>query len=91
MNKNIGEKIPYLSTFETQLRGDTLKIDPTFDLYFDFSSTMKRGVADKIYGKLIQDAVYKTEPSDNLYSIGENPELKLITGTTVEKKIKYLV
>ena len=90
LNKNIGEKIPYLSTFETQLRGDTLKIDPTFDLYFDFSSTMKRGVADKIYGKLIQDAFYKIEPSDNLYSIGENPELKLITGTNVEKQNQVL-
>ena len=90
LNKNIGEKIPYLSSFEKQLRGDTLKTESAFDLYFDFSSTMKRGVTDKIYGKLIQDAFYKIEPSDNLYSIGENKELKLITGSNVEKQNSVL-
>ena len=90
LNKNIGEKIPYLSSFEKQLRGDTLKTEAAFDLYFDFSSTMKRGVTDKVYGKLIQDAFYKIDPSDNMYSIGENNVLKLITGSSVEKQNSVL-
>lgn len=90
LNKKLAEDIKYLSDFEKQLRGDTLKTETSYDLYFDFSSTMKRGVTDKIYGQLIQDAFYKIGPSDNLYSIGENPELKLITGTNVEKKNQVL-
>ena len=90
LNKKLAEDIKYLSDFEKQLRGDTLKTETSYDLYFDFSSTMKRGVTDKIYGQLIQDAFYKIEPSDNLYSIGENPELKLITGTNVEKQNQVL-
>ena len=87
--KKIEDKT-YLSSFERELRGETIKIDPSFDLYFDFSSTMKRGVTDKVYGKLIQDAYYKIEPSDNMYSIGENKELKLITGSNVEKQNSVL-
>ena len=88
-NKKI-EDMSYLSNFERELRGKTIKIDPSFDLYFDFSSTMKRGVTDKVYGKLIQDAFYKIEPSDNMYSIGENKVLKLITGSSVEKQNSVL-
>ena len=87
--KKIEDKA-YLSNFERELRGETIKIDPSFDLYFDFSSTLKRGVTDKVYGKLIQDAYYKIEPSDNMYSIGENKELKLITGSNVEKQNSVL-
>jgi hypothetical protein len=69
-----------LSVLEGRLRGDTTGVDPAFDLYFDFSSTMSRAVSDKAYSSLITQSINSSDEKTTCYVIGANPDLKPVTG-----------
>jgi hypothetical protein len=69
---------------------DTLSLESDYDLYFDFSSTMKRAVSDNVYSNLITTAIDKSNDKTNCYSIGANSALKPIEGDLIAKKRKIL-
>jgi hypothetical protein len=79
-----------VSPVEQALRGDTVKVDPSYDLYFDFSSTMKRAVSDKVYSDLITSAIFESDDQTSCYIIGANPELKKVTGDNTVRKNTFL-
>jgi hypothetical protein len=79
-----------LSKLEMTLRGDTAAVDPSYDLYFDFSSTMKRAVSDKVYSDLITSAIFESDGKTNCYIIGENPALKAVQGDNNVRKNTFL-
>ena len=80
-----------LDRVENALRGlDKSKVDPNYDLYFDFSSTMKRAVTDKVYSDLITEAIFESDNNTNCYIIGENPTLKKVEGDNTLRKNTFL-
>jgi hypothetical protein len=81
------EKIEALNV---KLSGDTVLVKPTYDLYIDFSSTMKRGLTDKDFRQLIETAFYKGGSNLNCYSIGESKNLAPIQGDINAKKNEVL-
>jgi hypothetical protein len=83
-------KADKIEKLNIQLTGDTLKVNPAFDLYFDFSSTMKKSLKDQAFKDLIESAFYNGGESVNCYSIGENPQLTPIAGGMAEKKNEIL-
>ncbi|MFM7053287.1 MAG: hypothetical protein ACKOX7_00950, partial [Bacteroidota bacterium] len=83
-------KATAVSEVESILRGDTVSVDPSYDLYFDFSSTMKRAVTDKVYSGLITAAIFESDNNTNCYIIGANPDLKPVTGDNTARKNTFL-
>jgi len=79
-----------LSALEKELWGDTISINKSYDLYFDFSATMKRAVNDATMKELITTAFDGLDPQDRIYSIGENKAVKEITGDKAAKQNSVL-
>jgi hypothetical protein len=79
-----------LSALEKELWGDTISINKSYDLYFDFSATMKRAVNDATMKELITTAFDGLDPQDLIYSIGENKAVKEITGDKAAKQNSVL-
>jgi hypothetical protein len=79
-----------ISTLEKNLRGDSTSCNENYDLYFDFSATMKRAVNDQNIKDLITNAFDGLGTSDKIYSIGENKDLKEITGDKATKQNSVL-
>lgn len=79
-----------LEALNVQLTGDTVQCDASYDLYFDFSSTMKKSLKDQKFKELIESAVYKGGAEANCYSIGENSSLTPIAGDLDARKNEIL-
>ncbi len=80
-----------LSALEKELWGDTISINKSYDLYFDFSATMKRAVNDATMKELITTAFDGLNiQDDRIYSIGENKAVKEITGDKAAKQNSVL-
>ena len=79
-----------LSALEKELWGDTVEVNKNYDLYFDFSATMKRAVNDATMKELITTAFDGIDPQDRIYSIGENKAVKEITGDKAAKQNSVL-
>lgn len=79
-----------ISVLEKDLRADSTNCNASYDLYFDFSATMKRAVNDAGMKELITNAFDGLGEGDKIYSIGENKELKAITGDKATKQNSVL-
>ena len=82
--------VPALTELEKNLRGDSTSCNENYDLYFDFSATMKRAVNDQNIKDLITNAFDGIGSADRIYSIGENKDLKEITGDKATKQNSVL-
>lgn len=75
---------------EKSIRSDSAVCDNNYDLYFDFSATMARAVKDQKIKELVTAAFDKVEEGDKIYSIGENQQLKEISGDEATKTNQVL-
>ena len=79
-----------ISKHEQGLRTETANNSVNYDLYFDFSATMKRAVNDPAIQGLITTAFDGISSQDRIYSIGENKIIKEITGDKATKQNSVL-
>jgi hypothetical protein len=79
-----------ISKHEQSLRTETANSTTSCDLYFDFSATMKRAVNDVVIQGLITNAFDGLGAQDRIYSIGENKNIKEISGDKAAKQNSVL-
>ena len=90
LDPNKHYNVEKLEALNVQLTGDTVQCDASYDLYFDFSSTMKKSLKDQKFKELIESAVYKGGAEANCFSIGENSSLTPISGDLDARKNEIL-
>lgn len=91
LNPNVHTNTDKIESLNTILNGDTIKANNTnFDLYIDFSATMKKALSDHSFKTVLENTFYKGGNNVNCYRIGTNPDVLLIKGDGSAKKNEIL-